>query len=80
PHFAIYKPQLTWLSSIANRVTGVALSALLYGFSLTFVVALGTFERAHIVEFIVGLPDYVKYTSKAAPFTFFFWNALRHLS
>lgn len=26
PHFTIYQPQLTWLGSIANRVTGSALS------------------------------------------------------
>lgn len=27
PHFTIYQPQLTWLASIANRVTGVGLSS-----------------------------------------------------
>lgn len=27
PHFTIYQPQLTWLGSIANRVTGAGLSA-----------------------------------------------------
>lgn len=27
PHFTIYQPQLTWIGSIANRVTGVGLSA-----------------------------------------------------
>ena len=26
PHFTIYQPQLTWLGSIANRVTGAGLS------------------------------------------------------
>lgn len=26
PHFTIYQPQLTWLGSIANRITGCALS------------------------------------------------------
>jgi succinate dehydrogenase (ubiquinone) cytochrome b560 subunit len=26
PHFTIYQPQLTWLGSIANRITGVGLS------------------------------------------------------
>ena len=26
PHFTIYQPQLTWLGSIANRVTGVGFS------------------------------------------------------
>jgi Succinate dehydrogenase/Fumarate reductase transmembrane subunit len=27
PHFTIYQPQLTWVASIANRVTGAGLSA-----------------------------------------------------
>jgi hypothetical protein len=27
PHMTIYEPQLTWIGSIANRVTGVGLSA-----------------------------------------------------
>lgn len=27
PHLTIYEPQLTWVGSIANRVTGVGLSA-----------------------------------------------------
>ena len=27
PHFTIYQPQLTWIGSIANRVTGAGLSA-----------------------------------------------------
>ena len=26
PHFTIYQPQITWIASIANRVTGVGLS------------------------------------------------------
>lgn len=32
PHFTIYQPQLTWLGSIANRVTGSALSVRTYSF------------------------------------------------
>jgi hypothetical protein len=30
PHLTIYEPQLTWIGSIANRVTGVGLSACKY--------------------------------------------------
>lgn len=30
PHFTIYQPQLTWISSIANRFTGVSLSVCEY--------------------------------------------------
>ncbi|KAJ7629721.1 SDHC, cytochrome b subunit of succinate dehydrogenase [Mycena polygramma] len=83
PHFTIYQPQLTWIASIANRVTGGALSALLYGFSLAYLVAPGTFDSVHVVEFVGGLPDAVKYAGKAllaAPFAFHSLNGLRHLS
>ncbi|TFY62182.1 hypothetical protein EVJ58_g4030 [Rhodofomes roseus] len=83
PHFTIYQPQLTWLGSIANRMTGSALSVLLYGYALAYLVAPGTFDSAHVIEFVAGLPDAVKYTGKAilaAPFAFHSWNGLRHLS
>jgi len=83
PHFTIYQPQLTWVGSIANRVTGASLSVLLYGFSLAYLVAPGTFDTPHIVEYVSGLPDAVKYAGKAVlalPFTFHAFNGLRHLS
>jgi succinate dehydrogenase (ubiquinone) cytochrome b560 subunit len=37
PHFTIYQPQLTWLGSIANRVTGSALSVREYPLLLFYV-------------------------------------------
>ncbi|KAJ8518482.1 hypothetical protein ONZ45_g4461 [Pleurotus djamor] len=83
PHFTIYQPQLTWLGSIANRITGAGLSTLLYGFSLAYLVAPGTFDSVHVVEFVAGLPDAVKYAGKAilaAPFAFHSLNGLRHLA
>ncbi|KAH7907212.1 SDHC, cytochrome b subunit of succinate dehydrogenase [Hygrophoropsis aurantiaca] len=83
PHFTIYQPQITWIGSIVNRVTGGALSALLYGFSIAYLIAPGTFDSTHVVEFVAGLPDYVKYSGKtilALPFAFHSWNGLRHLS
>ncbi|KAG6372184.1 cytochrome b subunit of succinate dehydrogenase, Sdh3p [Boletus reticuloceps] len=83
PHFTIYQPQLTWLGSIAHRATGASLSALLYGFALAYLVAPGTFDSAHVIEFVTGLPDYVKTTGKlvlAAPFAFHGWNGVRHLA
>jgi len=55
----------------------------LYGFSLAYLVAPGTFDSATIVEVVSGLPDFVKYTGKAllaAPFAFHSLNGLRHLS
>ncbi|KAL7279463.1 succinate dehydrogenase cytochrome b560 subunit [Trametes coccinea BRFM310] len=83
PHFTIYQPQLTWLGSIANRVTGAGLSVLLYGYALAYLVAPTTFDSTHVIEFIAGLPDALKYTGKfilAAPFAYHSWNGLRHLS
>ncbi|KAJ4482253.1 SDHC, cytochrome b subunit of succinate dehydrogenase [Lentinula aciculospora] len=82
PHFTIYEPQLTWIGSIFNRVTGVALGFLLYGFSLAYLVAPGTFDSTHVIEFVGGLPDAVKYAGKfilALPFTFHSFNGIRHL-
>ncbi|KAL9714536.1 cytochrome b subunit of succinate dehydrogenase, Sdh3p [Leucoagaricus gongylophorus] len=83
PHFTIYQPQLTWTLSIANRFTGIGLSVLLYGFSMAYLVAPGTFDSAHVVGFAQGLPDAVKYLGKfilALPFTFHSFNGLRHLA
>ncbi|KAG6906839.1 hypothetical protein DXG01_011772 [Tephrocybe rancida] len=83
PHFTIYQPQLTWIASIFNRATGVALSALLYGFSLAYLAAPTTFDSAHIIEVVAGLPDAVKYAGKfvlALPFAFHSLNGVRHLA
>ncbi|KAI5886141.1 cytochrome b560 subunit of succinate dehydrogenase [Schizophyllum commune H4-8] len=82
PHMTIYQPQLTWYSSIANRITGVGLSVLLYGFSLGYLFLPGTFDSAHVVDFVAGLPDAVKYAGKtilALPFAYHGWNGVRHL-
>ncbi|KAF8515408.1 succinate dehydrogenase cytochrome b560 subunit [Hysterangium stoloniferum] len=85
PHFTIYQPQLTWLGSIANRITGSALSVLLYGFSLSYLVlpAFGlSFDGAQLVDIVHSLPEWVKLTGKtflAAPFAFHSWNGVRHL-
>ncbi|KAI0090226.1 succinate dehydrogenase cytochrome b560 subunit [Irpex rosettiformis] len=83
PHFTIYQPQLTWVASIANRVTGVGLSVLLYGYALAYLAAPETFASANVIELIHGLPEVVKYTGKtilAAPFAFHSLNGLRHLA
>ncbi|KAF8575181.1 succinate dehydrogenase cytochrome b560 subunit [Ramaria rubella] len=85
PHFTIYQPQITWLGSIANRVTGSALSVLLYGFSLSYLIfpAFGMpFDSTQLVELVHSLPEWVKYGGKvllAAPFAFHGWNGVRHL-
>jgi len=82
PHFTIYQPQLTWVSSIANRFTGVGLSVLMYGYFLAYLAAPGTFDSVHVLEVISGLPEAVKYSAKvilAAPFAFHTFNGIRHL-
>jgi len=55
----------------------------LYGFSLAYLVAPYTFDSVHVIEFVSGLPEYVKYAGKvllAAPFAFHSLNGLRHLA
>ncbi|EJD06471.1 succinate dehydrogenase cytochrome b560 subunit [Fomitiporia mediterranea MF3/22] len=86
PHFTIYQPQLTWYGSIANRITGTALSVLLYGFTISYVVfpLVGApFSSTDVIQLVSTLPEGVKYAGKAllaAPFAFHSWNGLRHLA
>ncbi|KAM5543790.1 hypothetical protein V8D89_002407 [Ganoderma adspersum] len=83
PHFTIYQPQLTWIASIAHRVTGAGISVLLYAYALAYLVAPETFSSANVIETIAALPESVKYAGKAilaAPFAFHSWNGIRHLS
>lgn len=59
------------------------MDTVLYGFSIAYLVAPGTFDSVHVVEFVAGLPDAVKYGGKALlalPFTFHSFNGLRHLA
>ncbi|KAJ6485702.1 succinate dehydrogenase cytochrome b560 subunit [Mycena sanguinolenta] len=82
PDLTIYKPQLTSVLSISNRAAGNALSILLYGFSLSYLFAPGILDGTHVVDFVTGLPDYVKYGCKAilaAPFAFHSLSGVRHL-
>ena len=54
----------------------------MYGYFLAYLAAPGTFDSAHILEVISGLPDAVKYSAKvilAAPFAFHTFNGMRHL-
>ena len=55
----------------------------MYGYFLAYLTAPGTFDSAHALEIISGLPDAVKYPAKvmlAAPFAFHTLNGVRHLS
>ncbi|WFD00147.1 cytochrome b subunit of succinate dehydrogenase, Sdh3p [Malassezia yamatoensis] len=88
PHFTIYQPQLTWLSSIANRVTGVGLSFGLYAFMSAYAVAplfgwTEALSSAHLTQLAAELPLWAKLGLKvplAAAASFHTVNGLRHLS
>ncbi|EJU04933.1 hypothetical protein DACRYDRAFT_20514 [Dacryopinax primogenitus] len=85
PHFTIYQPQLTWVASIFHRVTGVGLSLALYAFAIGYLASpvIGIpLDSASVVEFVHGLPEWFKLTTKAIfayPFVFHSLNGVRHL-
>lgn len=87
PHFTIYQPQLTWLSSIANRVTGAGMSLGMYGFMTAYVALplLGHAEilsSAHLTQLVAEAPQWMKLAVKAplaASFSYHTFNGLRHL-
>ena len=86
PHFTIYQPQLTWLSSIANRVTGTGLSVALYALLLGNIAlpALGVpFDSATIIATFTSLPAWFQGATKfifSWPFFFHTFNGFRHLA
>jgi len=88
PHLTIYQPQLTWYSSIANRFTGVGMSAGLYAYAIAYLAAphvgLGELlSSGSLVELVSQMPVWAKLAIKAplaATFSYHFLNGLRHLS
>lgn len=86
PHISIYKPQITWIGSALNRITGVALSGGLYLFATAYLVSplLGWhLESASIAAAFGALPLLVKVALKgtvALPFTYHSLNGIRHLT
>jgi succinate dehydrogenase (ubiquinone) cytochrome b560 subunit len=85
PHLGIYKPQITWLPSMFNRLTGAVLSGGLYLFGLAYLVAplMGWhLESAVLAASFATWPIAAKVIAKMAialPFTFHSFNGLRHL-
>ncbi|WFD22753.1 cytochrome b subunit of succinate dehydrogenase, Sdh3p [Malassezia equina] len=88
PHLTIYQPQLTWYSSIANRITGVGMSAGLYAYAIAYLAAphagLGElFSSGSLVDIVSHMPTWAKLAIKAplaATFSYHLFNGLRHLS
>ena len=67
-----------------NRITGVALSGLLYAGALTFLLhpVFPAIDSAHLIELVAGLPGWLKTSIKATlalPFTLHSFNGIRHL-
>ncbi|KAF9877138.1 hypothetical protein CkaCkLH20_05404 [Colletotrichum karsti] len=87
PHLTIYKMEQTWFgASIWTRITGGGLSAAFYVYFGTYLVAplLGWHvESASLVSAAAAAPVAVKAALKflvAWPFTFHFFNGIRHLT
>lgn len=86
PHLGIYKPQVTWIPSAMNRITGSILSGGLYVFGAAYLVApvMGWhLESASMAAAVAAWPVAAKVLTKfliAWPFTFHSLNGFRHLA
>ncbi|KAK8229277.1 mitochondrial succinate dehydrogenase cytochrome b560 subunit C [Phyllosticta capitalensis] len=85
PHLQIYRPQITWVGSGLNRITGVALSGGLYLYVAAYVVAPLTgwhLESQSVAAAVAAWPVLAKLALKttiAMPFTYHSFNGVRHL-
>ena len=85
PHLGIYQPQITWILSSLNRITGLTLSFSFYAFGAAYLVApyVGLhLESAVLAASFASWPIVAKVMTKmfvALPFTFHSFNGIRHL-
>ena len=82
PDFMIYQPQLTWLMSIAHRVSGAYLGGIFYGFGVYYALARPKGITSRLEEYTRNSPDILISGAKlslALPFFFHFYNGIRHL-
>ncbi|KAJ9092667.1 hypothetical protein QFC21_006732 [Naganishia friedmannii] len=85
PHLTIYQPQLTWYLSGLNRITGSALSGLLYVSAMAYLLhpVFPVIDSAHVISAIHDLPVWLKTSGKfiiSLPFFFHSFNGIRHLT
>ncbi|KAF4624001.1 hypothetical protein G7Y89_g14174 [Cudoniella acicularis] len=86
PHLTIYKPQVPWILSGLNRITGEILSGAVYIFGSAYLIAplMGWhLDSASMAAAFASWPVLAKIGTKlffAFPFTFHTINGLRHLS
>ncbi|GAA6062391.1 hypothetical protein JCM10212_003200 [Sporobolomyces blumeae] len=76
----IYQPQLTSMSSIANRATGAGLSVGFYGI---FLAHLAGVDSATMIDTFAALPGWMQLSAKsliAGPAAYHTLNGLRHLA
>ncbi|GHJ89855.1 hypothetical protein NliqN6_6257 [Naganishia liquefaciens] len=84
PHLTIYQPQLTWYLSGLNRITGSALSGVLYLSAMAYLLhpVFPAIDSAHVISFVHDLPVWLKTSGKfiiSLPFFFHSYNGIRHL-
>lgn len=85
PHLGIYRPQITWIGSMLNRITGVILSGGFYLFGIAYLAAPAMgwhLESASLAAAFAAWPVVAKLATKfaiAMPFTYHCWNGIRHL-
>ena len=86
PNLGIYKPQITWILSSLNRITGLAVAVPFYLFSLAYLASplLGWhLDSATLAASFAALPGVAQVALKfvaALPFTFHSFNGLRHIA
>ncbi|RMZ79708.1 hypothetical protein DV738_g3140, partial [Chaetothyriales sp. CBS 135597] len=86
PHLSIYKPQVPWIMSSLHRITGVAVSGVLYLYALAYLVSptIGWhLDSASIAASFATLPFVLQAALKtglALPFTYHVINGFRHLT
>lgn len=86
PHLSVYRPQITWYGSGAHRITGVGLSAGMYGFALAYLTQ-GLhgipLDSASIAAAFGSLPVFAKISLKSViglMFSYHAINGVRHLT
>ncbi|ERF73213.1 hypothetical protein EPUS_03054 [Endocarpon pusillum Z07020] len=86
PHLKIYRPQITWILSALNRITGSVLSGGFYIFGAAYLVSplFGWhLDTASLAAAFASWPWAAQLAAKMAaafPFTFHAWNGIRHLT
>ncbi|KAJ3170129.1 hypothetical protein HK101_011378 [Irineochytrium annulatum] len=80
PHLQIYQPQITWILSALNRVTGFAVGGIFYIGAMTYAVM--PFSSSAVAATVASAPFMLNVLGKAliaVPTVFHSLNGIRHL-